>query len=33
VTSRLGEGARFEILLPVEQEQPVEEDWVVEVGT
>jgi two-component system, OmpR family, sensor kinase len=31
VTSRPGEGARFEILLPIEQEAP-EEDWIVEVG-
>jgi signal transduction histidine kinase len=32
VTSRPEQGARFEILLPVEQEAH-EEDWVVEVGT
>jgi signal transduction histidine kinase len=32
VTSRPGEGARFDILLPVDQEPP-DEDWVVEVGT
>lgn len=32
VTSRPEEGARFDILLPIEQEAP-EEDWVVEVGT
>ena len=32
VTSRPDEGARFEILLPIEQEAPPEEDWVVEVG-
>jgi signal transduction histidine kinase len=32
VTSRPGEGARFEILLPIDQEAP-EEDWVVEVGS
>lgn len=31
VTSRPNEGARFEILLPIEQEAP-DEDWVVEVG-
>jgi signal transduction histidine kinase len=31
VTSRPDEGARFEILLPIEQQAP-EEDWVVEVG-
>jgi two-component system OmpR family sensor kinase len=31
VTSRPEQGARFEILLPVEQEVP-DEDWVVEVG-
>jgi len=31
VTSRPNEGARFEILLPIEQDAP-EEDWVVEVG-
>ena len=31
VTSRPGEGARFEILLPIEQDAP-EEDWIVEVG-
>ena len=32
VTSRPGEGARFDILLPIDQETP-DEDWVVEVGT
>ncbi len=32
VTSRPGEGARFDILLPIDQEPP-DEDWVVEVGT
>ena len=31
VTSRPGEGARFEILLPIDQDAP-EEDWVIEVG-
>ena len=31
VTSRPGAGARFEILLPIEQDAP-EEDWIVEVG-
>jgi signal transduction histidine kinase len=31
VTSRLGEGSRFEILLPIDEEPPAE-DWVVEVG-
>ncbi len=31
VTSRPNEGARFEILLPIEQDAP-DEDWVVEVG-
>ena len=32
VTSRLGEGARFELVLPVEQDQPAAADWAVEVG-
>jgi two-component system, OmpR family, sensor kinase len=32
VTSRPGEGARFDILLPIDQESP-DEDWVVEVGS
>ena len=32
VTSRPGEGARFDILLPIDQEAP-DEDWVVEVGS
>ena len=31
VTSRPGEGARFDILLPIDQDPP-DEDWVVEVG-
>jgi two-component system, OmpR family, sensor kinase len=31
VTSRPGEGARFDVIIPVDQEAP-EEDWVVEVG-
>ncbi|HEX2129505.1 MAG TPA: HAMP domain-containing sensor histidine kinase [Solirubrobacterales bacterium] len=33
VTSRLGEGARFELLLPIEQDQPPDEDWAIEVGS
>jgi signal transduction histidine kinase len=32
VTSRLGEGARFDVLLPIDQEVP-EEDWTIEVGS
>jgi signal transduction histidine kinase len=33
VTSRPGEGARFDVIVPVDQEEGVEEDWVVEVGS
>jgi two-component system, OmpR family, sensor kinase len=33
VTSQPGEGARFDIILPVDQEEGIAEDWVVEVGS